>query len=205
MSENEESPTREDAPTPPPSPETASAASAPEAPSAPSAPTAEPKPKDWRAIAIMAGYGLLAILLIWQTVALSRVSKGAAEELNRRAAAKLVAVDDARKIGGEHSASALASGLHQLFLLRSQYPEISDRTFQAVCAELAATQSFDLAVVTDSNQRILASSDLKLVGQTYPMSIVGAPTSEKQDGKWVVTAPVKSQEATLGAVVLRLN
>jgi len=195
MSENEEPSTREDAVAPP---ETA-------APPAPAAPAREAKPKDWRAIAIMAGYGLLAVLLIWQTVALSGARKGAAADLKKAEAAKIAAVDDVRKTGGQYAANALASGLHQLFLLRSQYPEISERTFQAVCAELAATQNFDLAVITDSRQRILASSDLKLVGQTYPNPITGSSSSEKQDGKWVVTAPVKSQEATLGGVVLRLK
>ena len=148
---------------------------------------------------------MLIIFGLWQTVALSMTRNKAASDL---AAAKKVsdaAVDEARRTGGEHAAAALGAGINQMFLLRTQYPDISDRTFRAICDELAATGYFDLSMITDSHKRVIASSDQQFVGQTYDKPVTGTPTTEKLDGQWQVTAPVRSRDATLGAVILRLK
>ena len=174
-------------------------------PTAPSAPAPEPKPKEWKSIGILAGFAVLIIFGLWQTVALSMTRNKAASDL---AAAKKVsdaAVDEARRTGGEHAAAALGAGINQMFLLRTQYPDISDRTFRAICDELAATGYFDLSMITDSHKRVIASSDQQFVGQTYDKPVTGTPTTEKLDGQWQVTAPVRSRDATLGAVILRLK
>lgn len=190
------------------SPEATEPVGASQTPSEPSTPSAEPtpaKPKDWKSIGIMAGFAVLLIFGLWQTVSLSMTRKKAAADLAAAQKASAEALDEARRTGGEHAAAALGAGINQMFLLRTQYPEISDRTFRAICDELAATGYFDLSMITDSHRRVIASSDQKFVGQTYDKPVTGTPTTEKSEGKWQVTAPVKSRDATLGAVILRLR
>ncbi|MCB8933567.1 MAG: hypothetical protein M9921_12140 [Fimbriimonadaceae bacterium] len=162
-------------------------------------------PRDWGRIAIIVGFALLLVMLLWQTVAVSRVESSKQEALKKAEQARLVALDEAQKESGLRAARALAAGLHQLFLLRSQYPDLTDRTFQAVCGELAETGGYDLVVITDSNRRILGSSDLTRVGTTYAAPLGSQAAAEKVDQQWEVRAPVLSEDATLGGVVLRLR
>ncbi len=163
------------------------------------------KPRDWKSIGILAGFALLIVFGLWQTVSLSVTRRRAAQDLVAAEKSKAKGIDEARRTGGEHAAAALGAGLNQMFLLRTQYPEISDRTFRAICDELAATGYFDLSMITDSHRRVIASSDQKFVGTTYSKPVTGSPTTEMMEGKWQVTAPVKSRDATLGAVILRLK
>lgn len=184
----------------PASPQAEQQSSTPPASKDPSVPQ-----RDWRAIGILVGVGLLIVFGLWQTVALSLARKQAAADLAAAEKSKIAAVDAARRAGAEQTAAALGAGLNQMFLLRTQYPEISDRTFRAICDELAATGYFDLSMILDSHRRVIASSDQQYVGQTYEKPVTGSPISEAADGKWQVTAPVKSRDATLGGVVLRLK
>lgn len=178
----------------------------PAAPESPSPQTGgDPTPRDWGKIAIIAGFALLLLLLVWQTVAVSRVAASKEEALRKAQSAQVAALDQAKKEAGVREAEALAAGLHQLFLLRSQYPDLSDRVFQAVCGELAADGAYDFVAVTDSTRRILGSSDLTRVGTTFASPFGTEPTAEKAEGHWEVRAPVLSEDAILGGVVLRLR
>lgn len=166
---------------------------------------ATPAPRDWGRIALIAGFALLLLMLLWQTVAVSRAHASKQEALQKAEQAKVAALDGAKEASSLHTATVLAAGLHQLFLLRSQYPDVSDRTFQAVCSELAATGKYDLIVITDSNGRVLASSDLTQVGTNVGSPIGSHPAAEKVEGRWQVKAAILSQDATLGGVLLRFN
>jgi hypothetical protein len=121
--------------------------------------------------------------------------KSAVEELRTRHADDL---DMMRTSASSSLARTLGASLHQIFVMRSQFPEISDRTFQAIATEMANTGDYKLVAVADSSGAIIASSDLTLVGT----SISQIPES---DSPLVATSSIKDVNAMLGTVWIEVQ
>jgi hypothetical protein len=121
--------------------------------------------------------------------------KSAVEELRTRHADDL---DEMRTSASSSLARTLGASLHQIFVMRSQFPEISDRTFQAIATEMANTGDYKLVAVADSSGAIIASSDLTLVGT----SISQIPNS---DSPFVATSMIKDVNAMLGTVRIEVQ
>jgi hypothetical protein len=121
--------------------------------------------------------------------------KSAIEELGTRHASDL---EEMRTSASSSLARTLGASLHQIFVMRSQFPEISDRTFQAIATEMANTGDYKLVAVADSSGAIIASSDLTLVGT----SISQIP---KSDSPLVATSSIKDVNAMLGTVRIEVQ
>ena len=107
-------------------------------------------------------------------------------------------LDKMRTSASSSLARTLGASLHQIFVMRSQFPEISDRTFQAIATEMANTGDYKLVAVADSSGTIIASSDLTLVGT----SISQIPNS---DSPFVATSIIKDVYAMLGTVRIEVQ
>lgn len=70
----------------------------------------------------------------------------------------------------EQSAKAAAAALRPLMALNGQIPEVSDRTLQSVVGNLVAGGNYRFVAITDNAGKVLASSDLAMIGRPIPAS-----------------------------------
>ncbi|HVT14410.1 MAG TPA: hypothetical protein VHE55_19260 [Fimbriimonadaceae bacterium] len=68
----------------------------------------------------------------------------------------------------QETAAGVAAALHPLLALKGQTPEISDRTLQSVVSGLLANNDYRFVAITDNGNRVLACSDLALIGRQLP-------------------------------------
>lgn len=108
---------------------------------------------------------------------------------------RLAAIEAERKSANAVS-RAFASGAEQVFAMRSVYPDVTPRTFQAMCGDLAETGIVQHAMVLDSSRRVLGSTNLTEVGTvaTLPEQ-AGSPPNKAM-------AEVKSGNTVLGYVLI---
>lgn len=142
---------------------------------------------------------LIVILAIFCIVFNMRVGKAVSDADSRIKAEQvktLATLKEQEARSTTDLSKSLAAATQQLFILQSQYPDLSDRTFQAVCREMAGTGLYSRVLVTDSNRKIVASTDLTEVGQT--LSVGGTV-----DGATEALAPIQSGSATLGFVYIQ--
>ncbi|HWA82940.1 MAG TPA: hypothetical protein VG820_05885, partial [Fimbriimonadaceae bacterium] len=68
----------------------------------------------------------------------------------------------------QRTANGVAAAVRPLMALKGQLPEISDRTLQSVVAGLLAGNDYRFVAITDNGDRVLACSDLALIGRPLP-------------------------------------
>lgn len=138
---------------------------------------------------------LLFLFALYQSGRLWMSARAHADQIERSNTAHAQQLDSLKQMSAQDAADACAASLHQLFVMRSQFPEISNRTFQAFVKEVSASGRFSLIVVADSTNKVMASTDLTLIGSTAPTGLI--------DGqKYGAMASVKDADATLGTVWL---
>lgn len=76
-----------------------------------------------------------------------------------------LALEASRKRSLQRSADTAAAALSPFFALKGQVSEISDRSLQSVVRNLVKNESLRFVAVTDSSGKVLASSDLTMVGR----------------------------------------
>ncbi|MFI5386718.1 MAG: hypothetical protein ACHQ50_11435 [Fimbriimonadales bacterium] len=98
-----------------------------------------------------------------------------------------------RTLGMRQTADAVAASIRPLMTLKDQVPEITDRTLQSVVAGLVEQGNYSLIAVVDDRGRVLASSDLALIGKPMPpnprSNSVSAPIGDVPQLGSVVLAP----------------
>lgn len=71
-----------------------------------------------------------------------------------------------QKDGLRQSAESVAASVKPLLIFKGQVPEITDRTLQAVVSDLVDTGRYCFVAISDSDGKVLASSDLALIGKS---------------------------------------
>lgn len=75
------------------------------------------------------------------------------------------AIKESRRQGIQNTADAAAAALAPFLVLRGQVPEITDRSLQSVVQNLVLNPNLRFVAITDSTGKVLASSDLTMVGR----------------------------------------
>ncbi len=167
---------------------------------------AQPKPertswKEWvnpHGMLFAASTAVFIVLFAVQSVRVAVQEGRHSSELDAQRTEHTSDLNEVRTSASLSLASTLGASLHQLFVMRSQFPEISNRTFQAVATEMAGTGDYKLVAVADSSGAIIASSDLTLVG---------TPISQlpKSDSTFVASSEIKEAGALLGTVRVEVH
>lgn len=88
----------------------------------------------------------------------------------------------------EKNAKAVAAALRPLMALYGQVPEVSGRTLQSAVGGIVDCGDYRFVVIADGAGRVVASSDLALIGRPLPTSgHPGAVTARIGEYPWLGT------------------
>jgi hypothetical protein len=152
--------------------------------------------RPWALILAGAVSIVLLVWAIWATVSARGIETRAEESIRRVRDEAALQVREARQEALDGTARAVGVTLVPLMVFKDQVPEISDRQVQQVVEGLLEREGYRFVAVSDASGRVIASSDLALVGR--PVQAASPPLA----GVMRAQAPIG--DPSLGSVVLYL-
>ena len=147
------------------------------------------QPKAWMFYAAAVAACVLGVWAISASLATGRANEALAavkaDAQKTLTAAQAQAAQDlgaARQAGLRRTAQAVARVLEPFVAIKGQVPEISDRTLQSAVRNLVKDRDLRFVAVTDASGKVVAASDLTLVGRPLAspssMAVESAPIGD---------------------------
>ncbi len=110
---------------------------------------------------------------------------------------------ETREQAAAQQATAFAAAIQPVIGLKGQVPEITDRSIQSATENLARLGNYSFVAVTDTEGKVISSSDLTIIGQNFTGRLTEGVS--KVDGQDQAAAAIGSGGNVLGHVIVRIR
>jgi hypothetical protein len=157
----------------------------------------QPTPITAKVIGIWVVIAAVVLALVWQMIHARGLAAEVEAEKQRSA--------DAMFAANKESAIRLAEGLGMALAPTFGKPTSNVEDLKAICSSIAAKGTVATIVVTDSNGRLLATSDAGLTNKTFYEMGTQTVTEAREGESWVITRPILNNNTRLGGLRIWVN
>ncbi|MGV3618917.1 MAG: hypothetical protein ACO1SV_26625 [Fimbriimonas sp.] len=123
--------------------------------------------------------------------------------LNEQRQASESTLGAAREEAARNQALAFAAAIQPVMAFRGQIPEVTNRSVQSATENLARQGNYSFVAVTDTNGKVVSSSDLTVIGRDFTGNL--EPGVALVEGQNQAVAPIGTDGTAMGHVVIRIR
>ncbi len=163
---------------------------------------------DPRVLGVWAAIAIVIFALLWLMFSFRALSGELAQQKDAHAVAlkaeqeaAAAALDADRRAG----TARLAEGMGTVFAPLILNNPDGGATLKLVCESLASSRTVELVIVTDTDGKVLATSNASFADRSFPEMSSQGTAEVKEDDGWLVTRPVTFNNNRIGAIRIKVK